>query len=185
MGAEFLGRAIRLVVVLVGSEPGVERARDVPGPGVDRLDLAAIALGGAGVQDDVVAARGLVDRRDPGPTGVDGLLLVTPIVVTGFIVNWLFKFTTNSFVSLIPYSTLNKIPFLLRSLTLIVILAMLFLIGLLIRNIAGKKLFQFGDMILARIPAGIPERDALADDLDGLMADARALALGRAVEGGG
>ena len=81
-----------------------------------------------------------------------GLLLVTPIVVTGFIVNWLFKFTTNSFVALIPYSTLNKVPFLLRSLTLIVILVMLFLIGLLVRNIAGKKLFQFGDMILARIP---------------------------------
>lgn len=81
-----------------------------------------------------------------------GLLLVTPIVVTGFIVNWLFKFTTNSFVALIPYSTLNRIPFLLRSITLLVILVMLFFIGLLVRNIAGKKLFQFGDMILARIP---------------------------------
>ncbi|MCP8937885.1 DNA repair exonuclease [Alsobacter sp. SYSU M60028] len=50
-----------------------------------------------------------------------------------------------------------------------------------LRAAARKRL----DDVLARIPAGIPERDALAEDLDGLLADARALVLGRAVEGGG
>lgn len=81
---------------------------------------------------------------------VVGLLLATPIVVTGFIVNWIFKFSTNR---LLP-DTLKESEYnlLFRAAAILAVLFILFLIGLFVRNIVGKKLYQFGDTVLTRIP---------------------------------
>lgn len=82
-----------------------------------------------------------------------GLILVTPIVVTAFIVNWLFGFTTNRLIKFIPARWLQAYPdVVFRVLSLAVVLILLFLVGFLTRNILGKKLYQLGDMVLVRIP---------------------------------
>ncbi len=62
---QLLGAAERLVGVQVVAEERAERAGDVPGAGVHRFGLAAVALGGAGVQDERGGA-GVVDGGQVG-----------------------------------------------------------------------------------------------------------------------
>lgn len=82
-----------------------------------------------------------------------GLALVTPVVVTGFIVAWLFDFTTNRLIAFVPKELLEQYPeILFRVAALVVVVVGLFLTGLLVRNLLGKKLYQLGDAILVRTP---------------------------------
>ncbi len=82
-----------------------------------------------------------------------GLILLTPIVVTGLIVNWLFNFTTRWMVKYVPKEWLAHYPDLIfKAVALLAMLILLFFVGLLARNILGKKLYQIGDMVIARIP---------------------------------
>ncbi|MFH0953935.1 MAG: DUF502 domain-containing protein [Verrucomicrobiota bacterium] len=82
-----------------------------------------------------------------------GLILVTPLVVTGLVVNWLFGFATNRIVKLIPQGWREAHPeILFRVLALVAVLVFLFLVGLFARNILGRRLYQLGDMVLVRIP---------------------------------
>lgn len=82
-----------------------------------------------------------------------GLLLVTPIVVTAFVVNWLFTFITNRVLVFLPkqYREGDQ-EILWRLASLILVLIVMFLIGVLVRNILGKRLYQLGDRLLGRIP---------------------------------
>ena len=82
-----------------------------------------------------------------------GLILVTPIVVTAFIASWLFTLTTSLVLGFVPKGVKASYPVTLSPwIALLIMIAVLFLIGLLARNILGKKLYQLGDMILGRIP---------------------------------
>lgn len=82
-----------------------------------------------------------------------GLLLVTPIVVTAFVVNWLFTFITNRVLVFLPkHYREGDQEILWRMASLILVLVILFLMGVLVRNILGKRLYQVGDRLLARIP---------------------------------
>lgn len=79
-----------------------------------------------------------------------GLALVTPVVLTGVIVNWMFKFATNR---LLPDSLKeSQYDLLFRAAALLAVIVLLFFVGLFVRNIVGKKLYQFGDLVLTRIP---------------------------------
>ena len=83
-----------------------------------------------------------------------GLMLFLPVAVTVLIVNWLFATTTDVLVQWLPEAA-RKAPielFLLRLAALAALVAMLFLAGLLARNVAGKRLYDLGDKLLARIP---------------------------------
>lgn len=82
-----------------------------------------------------------------------GLILVTPLAITAFIANWLFKVTTNEFIRLFPEALRDSnLEFLLRIASLIIVLFILFIIGVLVRNIIGRRIYQIGDSILTRIP---------------------------------
>jgi uncharacterized membrane protein len=82
-----------------------------------------------------------------------GLLLLTPIVVTIFVVNWLFTFTTNRVLVFLPkHLREGDQEILWRMASLLLVLVVMFAIGLLVRNILGKRLFQLGDRLLGRIP---------------------------------
>lgn len=82
-----------------------------------------------------------------------GLILITPIVVTVLVGNWLFRFITDAALVFFPKTLLQDHPLLFSRLTaLIVVIALLFFIGLLTRNFIGKRLYQLGDFILRRIP---------------------------------
>jgi len=84
-----------------------------------------------------------------------GLILLTPIVITGFVANWLFTFITNRIIAFVPKAFIAQFPSQLvwfRVAALLVVILMLFFIGLLARNIFGRRLYQLGDRLLARIP---------------------------------
>jgi uncharacterized membrane protein len=82
-----------------------------------------------------------------------GLILVTPIFVTVFVVNFLFRLTTQWVLKFVPPAVLKEYSALFfQSAALVVVLVVVFLIGLLTRNIIGQKLYSVGDMVLARIP---------------------------------
>ena len=82
-----------------------------------------------------------------------GLILVTPIFVTIFVVDFLFRLTTEWVLKYVPAEVIKKYTALsFQATALILVLVAVFLIGLLARNIIGKKLYHLGDMLLARIP---------------------------------
>ena len=82
-----------------------------------------------------------------------GLILVTPIVVTIFVVNFLFRLTTAWVLKFVPPAVVKEHSALLfQTSALVLVLVVVFFIGLLTRNIIGQKLYRLGDMVLARIP---------------------------------
>lgn len=83
---------------------------------------------------------------------VVGLILVTPLVVTAFVVNWLFTFITNRVLIFIPRAFREDKELLWRFISLLIVLAILFAVGLFVRNILGKRLYRLGDQLLTQIP---------------------------------
>ncbi len=82
-----------------------------------------------------------------------GLILVTPIVITAFVVNWLFTFITNRVLVFLPrHLKEGDQAILWRLASLVLVLVIMFMVGVLVRNILGKRLYQVGDRLLARIP---------------------------------
>ncbi|MCS6770453.1 MAG: DUF502 domain-containing protein [Kiritimatiellae bacterium] len=82
-----------------------------------------------------------------------GLILVTPIVVTAFVVNWLFTFITNRVLIFLPKSLREGDQELLwRIVSLVIVLLLLFLVGLFVRNILGKRIYKLGDRLLTQLP---------------------------------
>lgn len=82
-----------------------------------------------------------------------GLILVTPLVITAFVANWLFRAITNRFIGFFPkdYAT-GHMEYVFRIAALMIVIIILFFIGVLVRNIVGRKLYQFGDHVLTKIP---------------------------------
>lgn len=83
-----------------------------------------------------------------------GMLLLLPVLLTIFIANWLFGLATDFMVAWLPKSVQDvqwKV-FLLRIVFLMLLVAVMFIAGLLARNVAGKKLYDFGDKVLASVP---------------------------------
>lgn len=82
-----------------------------------------------------------------------GLILITPIVVTILVGNWMFQFITDVAFLFFPKAFREAHPLVFsRVFALLAVLVLLFFIGLLTRNFVGKRLYQFGDNILRRIP---------------------------------
>lgn len=82
-----------------------------------------------------------------------GLMLVTPIIATILIFNFLFHLAT----AWLPATAFPELAalwggYLLRLLTLLAVLAGLFIIGLLARNIIGRRIYSLGDRLMTRIP---------------------------------
>ncbi len=82
-----------------------------------------------------------------------GLILVTPVVITIFIVNALFRLVTKWVIAFVPPHLLQEYPDLLfQAAALVLVVFMFFFVGLLVRNFIGQKLYRLGDMVLGRIP---------------------------------
>lgn len=82
-----------------------------------------------------------------------GLILVTPLVITAFVANWMFTFITNASLGFFPKAYRDSdLQFLLRIASLLIVIVILFFVGVLVRNIIGRRIYQLGDAILTRIP---------------------------------
>jgi uncharacterized membrane protein len=83
-----------------------------------------------------------------------GIFLTVPLVATILIFNFLLHLGTNWLLHTGAFPGLREIwsGYLLRALTLIAVLVVFYFVGLFTRNILGRRLYQFGDKILTRIP---------------------------------
>ncbi len=82
-----------------------------------------------------------------------GLLLVTPLVITAFVARYLFTFITNQLIGFFPRAIRDQqLDIVLRVASLLLVLLLLFFIGVLVRNIIGRRIYQLGDSIITRIP---------------------------------
>lgn len=82
-----------------------------------------------------------------------GLMLITPIVITLLVAQWLFQFIADIALRFFPQTLRDTYPLLFSRLTAVALVALLlFTIGLLARNFIGRRLYQFGDALLRRVP---------------------------------
>jgi uncharacterized membrane protein len=83
-----------------------------------------------------------------------GFFLTIPVVTTIFIFKFLFGLATD-WLPETMFPELRSLWYgdiLLQVITLLAMVAALYIVGLLVRNIIGRRLFQVSDGILARIP---------------------------------
>ena len=82
-----------------------------------------------------------------------GLLLVTPLAATIVVIQFLVRLATG-WMPTVMIPLFERIPreSVQRLLVFVFSLAMLYLFGLLTRNIIGRRLYRIGDWLLARIP---------------------------------
>ena len=85
---------------------------------------------------------------------VIGMLLLLPVGLTLLIANWLFGVATSVMVVWLPREIQDVAwkLFLLRVAFLVVMVVVLFCVGLLARNVAGQRVYELGDKLLARVP---------------------------------
>ncbi len=77
-----------------------------------------------------------------------GLLVILPVGLTCFIVVWLF----NTFDNLLGRFIQNWIGFRIPGLGIILTLALIFLVGLIVSNVVGKKLNHLVEKLFSSIP---------------------------------
>ncbi|MBN2301644.1 MAG: DUF502 domain-containing protein [Lentisphaerae bacterium] len=82
-----------------------------------------------------------------------GFLLAGPVVVTILIFNFVFKIATN-WLPPAMFTELRGVwnGYLLRLLTLLAVVIVLYLIGVFTRNFIGRRMYQLGDRLFASIP---------------------------------
>lgn len=94
-------------------------------------------------------------------TFIAGLLTLVPISVTLFLVVWFFDLLTGRipmFLDLLPHSRLKEvvdnriISFFLRVISLGLLLFCIWLMGLIARNVAGRRLIQSIERLLLKLP---------------------------------
>ena len=88
-----------------------------------------------------------------------GLVLVTPLVVTIYIVQLLFAFITGNhffsvLIKVLPKSLQESDTgsVLAHIFALLLVLVLLFFLGFAVRGFLGKRLYRFGEIIIERIP---------------------------------
>ncbi|MBU1003222.1 MAG: DUF502 domain-containing protein [Proteobacteria bacterium] len=84
---------------------------------------------------------------------IAGLLVATPLAATAFFLGLLFKWT-DKILLLIPepFRPEHYLPFKIPGLGIILLVMILFVIGLLARNILGRTLVRLGERIMNTIP---------------------------------
>ena len=84
---------------------------------------------------------------------ISGLLIWLPLLVTILVIKFLVDLLGN-ILSLLPhqYQPDTLIGFHIPGIGVIITLAVIFLTGLIVANFIGRKLVEWGDALIARIP---------------------------------
>lgn len=82
-----------------------------------------------------------------------GLLVILPIFITGYVI-WFFIKAMDTFLKYIPVKYLPEtyLDIYIPGLGLILAIILILAVGVLTRNIAGRKVLQFWDNLVDRIP---------------------------------
>jgi uncharacterized membrane protein len=81
-----------------------------------------------------------------------GALIITPIIATFFVLRLGFNWITGVLLAFIPAAIWSHNAVLFRFGALLIELVICFLIGALVKNILGKRLYQVGENMVTRIP---------------------------------
>ena len=73
-----------------------------------------------------------------------GLLIVVPPAITVFVITWLFELTENSIGKILPV----KVP----GVGLLIVLAVIWIVGVLSGNFLSKAVIEFFDALIGKIP---------------------------------
>ena len=79
---------------------------------------------------------------------ITGILILLPLIITGYIVIFAFNLGDGILRNLIQYVAGHRIP----GLGFLIMLVIVFLAGLFGQNVVGKKLLMWGEAVLRRIP---------------------------------
>ncbi len=79
---------------------------------------------------------------------ITGILVLLPLIITGYIVIFAFNLVDGILRNLIQYIAGHRIP----GLGFLIMLVVVFLAGLFTQNVVGKKLLMWGEAGLRRIP---------------------------------
>lgn len=77
-----------------------------------------------------------------------GILVLLPLIITGYILIFAFNFVDGILRNLIQYIIGRPLP----GAGFLIIFCLIFLTGLFTTNVVGRKLFAFGEEVLQRIP---------------------------------
>ena len=82
-----------------------------------------------------------------------GLLVILPVFVTVYII-WFLIRIMDAILKYVPHKYLpdSYLPFHIPGIGLILVLVLIFIVGLLFRNIVGRKIVHLGENIVHRIP---------------------------------
>jgi len=85
-----------------------------------------------------------------------GILTTLPIIITYFFLSFIFRKVTGFLIPLIDFVTfklgITLTVFAKQSLSLIVLILLLFIIGIIAKNYFGKKIISFFEYLLVKIP---------------------------------
>jgi len=85
-----------------------------------------------------------------------GILTTLPVVITYFFLSFIFKKVTGFLIPLIDFVTLKLgitlTVFAKQTLSLIVLIILLFIVGIIAKNYFGKKIIDFFEYLLVKIP---------------------------------
>lgn len=101
---------------------------------------------------------------------IAGLIVIVPLTATIYAVIILVRFSDKLLV-LIPqaYRPENFLPFPVPGLGLVLAFILLYLTGFLVRNLLGRKLIEFGEWLMYRIPFVSPLYKALKQLVETLL----------------
>ena len=100
-----------------------------------------------------------------------GALIITPVVVTIIVLKWLFTMITDVTLTFVPKAIWEHNVVLFRIGALVLELAVVFLIGALVRNIIGKRLYQFAERFVTSIPLMNKVYVAIRQILESFLSD--------------
>ncbi len=81
-------------------------------------------------------------------TIITGIFTIVPLFLTTYILVWMFKFLGGFSEPILNWIGFKKIP----GLDIILTIISLYFLGLIVRNVLGRRLFSWGEKILLSIP---------------------------------
>jgi uncharacterized membrane protein len=99
-----------------------------------------------------------------------GILVIVPIGVTIWLLTWIFTSIDNILQSSVSYILGRTIP----GLGFVVMIVLVYLIGVMASNIGGRRLINYGESLLGRVPIVRPIYNSIKQIVDSFSASGKA-----------
>lgn len=83
---------------------------------------------------------------------LSGLLVIVPLGITAFVLNFLYIFTAGVLAPVVRSVVGEKPPYMLGVISVLVFLAVLYVVGLIATAVIGRRLIAFAERLIQQIP---------------------------------